>query len=96
MSTETLQEAGVVPDVLTSIPTPEVDLGLKVSFENETIQMGSTMPRQETTTKTPTLQVGGASEASQGAKYTIICTDPDLFKKNDPTGQVRVSFFCVV
>lgn len=87
MSVQTLEEAGVVPDVVRT--RPESDLGLKVSFENETIEMGAKMPRQETTTKTPTIQI--TESADTDAKYTIICTDPDLFMKNDPTGQVRVS-----
>ena len=87
---ETLREADVIPEVIKSIPSP--DLGLIVSYENEELNMGATIPRNETTTTIPHLKIQHPpSEESTGDKYTIIMTDPDLFTKNDPTGQVRVS-----
>lgn len=83
-------EVGIVPDVLNALPTH--NLGLEVSYKNQIITAGAKIPRNETTTQVPTLRI--TKKADDGVashtdtKYTIIMTDPDLFKKNDPTGQV--------
>lgn len=88
MTIDVLSEAGVVPDVVKSKPSPDLDL--VVSYENETLRLGADVPRQETTTQTPILRVNAANGNDKFNKFTIIMTDPDLFVKNDPTGQVRV------
>jgi hypothetical protein len=89
MTIETLKEAGVIPGIIKSAPSPDLDL--KVSYENETLELGASIPRQETTTQTPVLRINAADGNDKFNKFTIIMTDPDLFVKNDPTGQVRVS-----
>ncbi|KAF2433273.1 PEBP-like protein [Tothia fuscella] len=82
-----LTKSGVIPDVLKSAPSP--DLNLRVSYENETLKMGANIARQETTMETPTLTINAAGGNDRFNHFTIIMTDPDLFVKNDPTGQVR-------
>ena len=89
---QTLHEAGVIPDVIQTGPSP--DLGLVISYGDEELQSGAKVPRQETTVKVPDLKLQNPPEGQQAgtsSTYTIIMTDPDLFVQNDPTGQVRVS-----
>ena len=89
---QTPQDAGVIPDVVKTTPTP--DLGLDISWESVRLEVGAKVPRQETTTKVPDISVRSPPQnqgAGKASTYTIIMTDPDLFMKNDPTGQVRVS-----
>ncbi|KFX96878.1 hypothetical protein O988_05130 [Pseudogymnoascus sp. VKM F-3808] len=81
-----LQEKGVVPDVLNSVPS--IDLGLEVAYENNIVKVGAPIPRNETV-KVPTLKITNAASKDSSSKYTIIMDDPDLFVKNDPTGHVR-------
>lgn len=82
-----LQEKGVVPDVLDRLPS--INLGLQVAYGNNIVTAGAEIPRNETL-KVPTLKITNADSADS-SKYTIIMDDPDLFVKNDPTGNVRVS-----
>jgi len=85
-----LFEGGVIPDVIKELPTQ--NLGLEVSYGNQIITAGATIPRN-VTTEVPDLKITNLANKSADAspKYTIIMTDPDLFIKNDPTGQVRIS-----
>ena len=77
---QAFEQHGVTPKYL---PTaPEL---LSVSYAGKSISPGEAIPRSSTLEK-PSVSYHGAK---QDTDYALLMIDPDLFKTDDPTGEVR-------
>ncbi|BGP16851.1 hypothetical protein JCM10213_003329 [Rhodosporidiobolus nylandii] len=75
-----LRKADIVPPVIPEDLTSGIKGAVEIRFPTATASLGDALDREKTLEK-PEIVFG---EADAGASYTLIMTDPDLFKHNDP------------
>ncbi|GAA5897649.1 hypothetical protein JCM6882_000060 [Rhodosporidiobolus microsporus] len=81
-----LRTGDIIPSILPEELTASLKGPVKIHFPEATASLGEEVERPKTLSQ-PEIEF---PEADAGASYTLIMTDPDLFKHNDPvSGQVR-------
>jgi len=85
---QALREHSIVPDVIPedSLRASIQELGVTYNHDTRLVP-GLSLPRSDTL-EAPQIYMT-KKNVREGQQYALVMIDPDLFKKNDPTGQVR-------
>lgn len=84
-----LRDAGVFADIIPSVRENQLKGVLEIAYPKVAVSAG-VQPHRDEVQEEPTIRFHPISALDKDARYTLIMTDPDLMKTNDPiNGQVR-------